>query len=180
MFKFFVGIATAVCLLSNLNAEDVLKKWDSSNKFGGVILYNAKGWKAQKSYDAAAESPKGKGVLKIKVLEAKGKGASQIQLMFRYGGKIQNGQQYKISMNYKLNQSGSFIATAIMHQRPWRGLGKGHQKKVTAQAGKWETLEYAFTADKDFPKVVRVPCLFFGMLPVGTEIDISSVTFSKK
>ena len=155
---------------------EILRKWDASNKFrGGIVIYCAKGNKVTKEY--TTDSSKS-GSLKVKILESKQKGASNIQLTFVFRGKIEQGKKYSIKISLQSNKSGQIIACAIMNNRPWSALAKNSLVKASLQTDKSKDIVIEFEAGKSFNNI-RVPCLFLGKLEQGTELSIKSVVFKK-
>jgi len=181
MFKKIAFSVAAFIVGSSVLAQastDILKKWDASNKFkSGISIYSAKGCKTTKKYAVDPAKP-GSGSLQIKIEKSNLKSFSNIQLMFIFSGKIEKGTKYKIKISLQADQAGKITAAAIMHGKPWSGIGEGAHAADNLLPNKSKDIILEFTAKKDFKKV-RVPCIFLGKLKPGTKLNIKSVVFEK-
>ena len=176
MFKTiasFIGMFILASSVSGQSSSEVLQKWDASNKFkNNLSLHCARGCKATKKYFNTSK------VLNVKIIKNSQKFFSSIQLSFFSTGKIIKGTKYKIKISLYSDQPGQLKVVAMQRKKPWDALGKKSHVKVNLQPNQKKDIVIEFEAKKDFEKV-RIPGLFLGKLPSGTELNIKSVSFEK-
>jgi hypothetical protein len=181
MLKIIVVLVGVFIVGSSIYAEsssEILQKWDASNKFKkDVMLHCIKVCSAKKTYTIDPSSPNS-GLFKVKISKTPKKSQSDIQLGFIYKGEIEQGAKYKIKLFLRSNKAIKIDINAMLTKSPWTLLGKKSSLKVNLEANKKQKIVIEFIAAKNF-KNIRVPCLYLGKVPDGTELSIKSVVFEK-
>ncbi len=181
MLKRIVVLIGVVIVGSSLYAEsssEILQKWDASNKFkDNIMLYSIKACSVTKTYTSDPSSPNS-GLLKVKISKAVQKSQCDIQLGFIYKGEIEQGAKYKIKLLLRSNKAIKINIKGMLSKSPWTHLGKKSSLNVNLEANKMQKIEIEFIATKNL-KNIRVPCLYLGKVPNGTELSIKSVVFGK-
>ncbi|MDD3155703.1 MAG: hypothetical protein PHS41_12635 [Victivallaceae bacterium] len=107
---------------------------------------------------------------------------TQIQLMHFYGGRMMEGEKYRVEYLLKSSRPVEFSVN-IIAQKPGqcRRVGKDASSTFSTAGNVWEKASMEFTVDDDFEKGFgfRIPNLNLGNLPEGTAIWIAEVKFWK-
>lgn len=142
---------------------------------------NPKAAKAAVALDGAAETPVGKGALKISVIQQSlTTNASDSQVWIAHPRSLVGGKKYQISVLLKGSATDKVSLQFIKNGAPYSACAKPNGASVPVTP-EWKTV----TVDLEGVALgegatLRLPDFFFGALPGGFVLYIAKVTLEEK
>ncbi|MEK6794164.1 MAG: hypothetical protein AABZ39_05265 [Spirochaetota bacterium] len=135
------------------------------------------------THDASADTPTGRGALKITITKGSlSESDSDVQLSFVHKDGLVKGKKYRVAVTLRAQRSLALPVrlSVIQNTSPWAAVNAPFESyapngRYSLPKREWETISLRFTAAGDCAREVRAPCVFLGMLDTGSIIWIESV-----